>query len=55
MSLLIRNAHQRRMGSSASKIFPLFGQYKLEATAIGFTTIEQKVGFVIMKMPGSAE
>src|SRR5258705_8049922 len=31
---------------------PLFGQYKLKATAIGFTPIEQKVGFDL-KMPGS--
>ncbi|MFI5128628.1 MAG: outer membrane beta-barrel protein [Chitinophagales bacterium] len=31
---------------------PIFGQYKLKATAIGFSTIEQKVGFDL-KMPGS--
>ncbi|MBL7744308.1 MAG: TonB-dependent receptor [Chitinophagaceae bacterium] len=31
---------------------PLFGQYKLKATAIGFTPIEQKISFDL-KMPGS--
>jgi outer membrane receptor protein involved in Fe transport len=31
---------------------PLFGQYKLKATAIGFDSIEQKVSFTL-KMPGN--
>lgn len=39
-------------GEFSLENIPLFGQYKLKATAIGFSPIEQKVAFE-MKMPGS--
>jgi hypothetical protein len=37
-------------GEFSLENLPLFAQYKLKATAIGFTTLEQKVGFDL-KMP----